>query len=152
MKYSSRTVGIIVLVVVLWFPVVSAANAQISIAYRTNSPLLNFAVGRLDQSLHQTGHTPVHCDLAALTPKTDILITADDSETALLQRLTGTAAVTSSIKEEGFQILRLRSNDRPILCVIARDERAAMYGTLDLAEQIRIKGGLEKVNDKLKKS
>ena len=106
-------------------------------------------MGRLDQSLHETGHKPVHYELTALAPKTDILITADDRETALLQRLTGTAVVSSSIKEEGFQILRLRCNNRPMLCIIARDEKGAMYGTLDLAEQIRIKGSVGSVPDKL---
>ncbi|MHC4682603.1 MAG: hypothetical protein ACYTEK_28465, partial [Planctomycetota bacterium] len=59
------------------------------------------------------------------------------------------SAVSPRIEPEGFQIARKRSTNKTVVCVIGRDETGAMYGTLDLAEQIRTAKGLKNIEKKL---
>jgi len=134
--------------VVLWFVIAAPIEADISIAYRADSPQLNFAVSELEQALRQADETPVVCDLAGLGDK-DILIVADEREAVFLPGPAGDSSVSPQIKAEGFRIARQRSQNKAVLCVIARDETGAMYGVLDLAEQVRTAKGLKSVEEKL---
>ena len=43
------------------------------------------------------------------------------------------------IKQEDFQIRNSRSDNKVTICIISRDEKGAMYRTLDLMEQIHMK-------------
>ncbi|MHC4510861.1 MAG: hypothetical protein ACYTAO_18215, partial [Planctomycetota bacterium] len=134
--------------IVLWFMMAGPAKADVCIAYRTDSPQLNFAVSRLGQALRQAGQTPVLTDLAGLG-EADILIVADEQEAIFVPGPALESAVSPRIEPEGFQIARKRSTNKTVVCVIARDETGAMYGTLDLAEQIRTAKGLKNIERKL---
>jgi hypothetical protein len=61
------------LIFMMWFVITPMTRADISIAYRTDCPQLNFAVSRLEQALQQVKETLVVCDLAEPDDK-DILI------------------------------------------------------------------------------
>ncbi|MHC4682194.1 MAG: hypothetical protein ACYTEK_26315, partial [Planctomycetota bacterium] len=106
--------------IVLWFMMAGPAKADVCIAYRTDSPQLNFAVSRLGQALRQAGQTPVLTDLAGLG-EADILIVADEQEAIFVPGPALESAVSPRIEPEGFQIARKRSTNKTVVCVIARD-------------------------------
>jgi len=140
---QNRPPQIVQLLLILGFTCVPPAKAAVSIAYRSDSPQLNFAVSRLEQALKGVNETPTVCDLAEPGTK-DILILADETDAAFLPDATGRTKIDGLIEEDGFQLMR-ESN---VLCVVARNQTGAMYGTLDLAEQIRNKHGLSNVEEK----
>jgi hypothetical protein len=136
------------LIFMMWFVITPMTRADISIAYRTDCPQLNFAVSRLEQALQQVKETLVVCDLAEPDDK-DILILSDETDAVFLPDSATETAISHRIKEEGFQIARSRSANKDIICIIARNETGAMYGTLDLADQIRLNNGLNNVEEKI---
>jgi hypothetical protein len=109
------------------------AGSPVSIAFNSISPLQKFALSRLEQSLRSINRRPVAVDLASASGNEDIKVEITD------------AGSNPSIKAEGFQISLQNSSH----VVNAVDETGAMYGLLDLAEQIYIMNGLENVPEKL---
>ena len=138
----------ILFVIAVWFVIILPVQAAVSIAYRTDSAQLNFAVSRLAESLRKANENPVVYDLADLRDK-DIFIVADEAEAVFLPGKAVKQSINPLIKQEGFQIRKFRSVNKVITCVIARNETGAMYGTLDLAEQIQMKKGLREVEEKV---
>ncbi len=129
--------------------IVQPAKGDASIAYRTNSPPLRFAVGKLDEALRGINETVIHYDLAGSWEKAGIVVLANESDVAAFRCSGREIAFSPTIRNEGFQLLRLRIDKGQILCVQARDESGAMYGVLDLAEQVRIHGSLAGVEEKI---
>jgi len=138
----------ILFVIAGWFVVIMPVQAGVSIAYRTDSAQLNFAVSRLAETLRKTNETPLLYDLADLSDK-DIIIVADETEAVFLPGTPIDKLINPLIKQEGFQIRKSRSGDKITICVIASDETGAMYGTLDLSEQVRIKSVLREVQEEV---
>ncbi len=128
-------------------PFSSTARTDVLIGYPTDSPQVSFAVGELVEALRQVNVTPILHDLADPDDK-DIVIAADDAQAVFLPQ-TLPASASSLIKPEGFRITRRDLKGRSLLCVIARDETGAMYGTLDLAEQVLTNRGLEGIREGL---
>lgn len=132
--------------------------------------MLKFAVSKLDGALREQNYAVSEHDLSSppysasslesadttksgrlnilQLQKVDVLVLSNLSDASGLRRFGAAGLSTSSIRNEGFQILRLKANDTPMLCVLAKDERGAMYGVLDLAEQVRMQGELERVEPK----
>lgn len=135
-------------VIAACFVIIQPVQADVSIAYRTDCAQLNFAVSRLAEALRKADETPLLYDLADLSDK-DIIIVADETEAVFLPDTPAKQSINPLIKQEGFQIRKFRSGDKIIICIIARDETGAMYGALDLTEQIRMKGGLKAVEEKV---
>jgi len=135
-------------VIAVWFVIIPPVQADVSIAYRTDCAQLNFAVSRLAEALRKANESPLLYDLADLSHK-DIIIVADETEAVFLPGTPMKQPINPLIKQEGFQIRKFRSGNKVILCVIARDETGAMYGTLDLTEQIQMKNGLREVEEKV---
>ncbi|MBW8003248.1 MAG: hypothetical protein FVQ80_14725 [Planctomycetes bacterium] len=146
LHWPTRKIAIILLLCISAF---STARAGISITYRTDSAMLKFAAAKLDRSIQQLGQTATLYDLAKPPSKIDVLVITGKSETTHLKGLTENAAIPSTIKDEGFQIKKLLKGDEVTLCILARDEKGAMYGILDLAEQIQINNGIKDVKEKL---
>lgn len=130
------------------FTLSSASWAEVSISYRLDCPQLTFAVSRLKQALRSSGQTPIVYDLAESDGK-DIVILANETEAVFLPGPVAERAASQKIQEGGFQIARVRSDETDVICVLARNQVGAMYGTLDLAEEIRTRNGLRNVDDKL---
>lgn len=148
MKCYLEPITKVLLVSLVWFAVPSAIRADVSIAYRTDCSQLNFAVSKLEHALRQAKETPAVYDLAERDGK-DILILADEMEAVFLPDSATETVISRRIKKEGFQIARCRSANKDLLCILARNQTGAMYGTLDLAEQIRIDNGLSNVEEKI---
>jgi len=129
--------------------IVQSAHGHVSVAYRTDSPLLRFAVGKLDKALREIDEDVTYHDLTNCPKRPDVLILSDESEAELLPLAGKKSSTSPSVRCEGFQLLRLRTGGGRMLCIQATDESGAMYGILDLAEQVRIHGGLQDAQEKV---
>jgi len=138
----------ILFVIAACFVIIQPVKADVSIAYRTDCAQLNFAVSRLAEALRKTNETPLLYDLADLGHK-DIIIVAGETEAVFLPGTSTDKFINPLIKQEGFQIRKSYSGDKVSICIIARDETGAMYGTLDLMEQVQMKSGLREVEEKV---
>jgi hypothetical protein len=147
MERHLKPITEVLLCSLVWLTIPSVIRADVSIAYPTDSPQLNFAVSRLEHALRLANETCTFCDLAEPGDK-DILILADETQAIFVPDSIPGTRISHRIKEEGFQIARFRSANKDILCIFARDKTGAMYGTLDLAEQIRVTNGLSHVEEK----
>jgi len=78
-KLQNKFVTIIVLLFLLTFQ----SRAEVSIAYRTDSPQLSFAVSVLSETLREVNETLLVHDLADIGDM-DILIISGDNETVFL--------------------------------------------------------------------
>ncbi len=141
---QNRSAQFAKLLLISGFIFVPPARADVSIAFRSDSPQLNFAISRLEEALKDVNEIPTACDLAEPGTR-DILILADETDALYLPNATSQTNISDQIKEDGFQIIR-ESN---VLCVVARNQTGAMYGTLELAEQIRSKYGLRNIEEKI---
>jgi hypothetical protein len=127
---------------------IQPVQADVSIAFRTDRAQLDFAVSRLLEALQNANETASIHDLAYPGHK-DIIIAADESEAIFLPATPAKRIINPSIKKEGYQIRKSHSGNSVVICVIARDETGAMYGTGDLTEQIQMKISLSDVEEKL---
>jgi hypothetical protein len=138
----------ILFVIMAYSAFILPVKADISIAYRTDSAQLNFAVSRLLEALQNANETASLHDLADISHN-DIIIASDETEAIFLPNTPVKQIINPLIKQEGYQIRKSHSGNRVVICVIARDETGAMYGTLDLTEQIQMKISLREVEEKL---
>lgn len=121
------------------------------VVYRTDSPQLRFAVEELVEALHDDRISVSESDIKDISQgdlgKTAIVIATDASQEIVSHREED-CAEWPALEEEGFRILTSRSNDRTTISVIAPDQTGAMYGTLDLVEQLRMNDDLKHVEEK----
>lgn len=94
-------------------------SAQVTIAYDKAKQPLVFAVSRIDEALRKSGKSLSQA-IATGTENISIEIINDNTK--------------ASIQKEGYTI---RFNNKK-LAIVAIDPIGAMYGTLDVAEQIRM--------------
>ena len=106
---------------------VGFALADTSILYDANDPLLSFAAAKLNKSI-----AGVHAD----TMVSEIRLIVDSR--------TDTTQTSHTLLPEGYHIIP----DKERITVRALDSRGAMYGALDLFEQIRIVGDLQNIQAK----
>jgi hypothetical protein len=112
-------------------------TAELTVAYSTRSEQCHFAAGRLVGAL---GGKVTLLPLENATDKTNVIAVCGDAEAASFG-----LRIDVSVKKEGFQIVR--KDDRII--VLGRNETGAMYGLLDVAEQVRMNAGLTGVREKI---
>jgi len=148
-EYVSIIRRIILYVIGILITVISTVKADISIAYRTNSPLLKFAVSKLDNALRKINKEVNHYDLSNQSDNLGIFVLSNESEIASFSYMNEKMLLDSSIQKEGFRILRFGAENSKKIAVIARDESGAMYGVLDLTEQVYMYGGLNGVEEKI---
>jgi len=113
----------------------------IRILFRNGSPGLNFAIQKLSQSLTELGETLEIRNFVDESEAPDVGIAMSREEALSLYGLT----IDPSIGSEGFEIRRATFHDQSMLVVLAPDESGAMYGTLELAEQLQIHGKLSEI-------
>jgi hypothetical protein len=85
-----------------------------------DSPMLRYALGKLEAALQRQGHTMKQATTPTATQDASITVTVDP-------------AALADLGVDGFQ----RVNSGPGLKITGGAERGAMYGVLDAAEQIR---------------
>ncbi len=130
---------------------VSPIRAGTVIVMRSDSSQLNFAYARLKLALSQIGKKPVRKKLDSLGRNTDIVILTGPAVKTSMNPLNEKLSKVPLPKANGYNIFRIQPREKDqhvLICVSAPDETGAMYGMLDLAEQIRMIGELEKVSEK----
>jgi hypothetical protein len=95
-----------------------------------DSPMLRFAQGKLEAALRQQGDALKRTTNQSPDQRTDIVVTVDPS-------------MMTDIGAEGFR----RVSSRQGLQITASNERGAMYGVLDVAEQIRLGTPWKKIKE-----
>ncbi|WP_240416052.1 hypothetical protein [Paenibacillus periandrae] len=114
----------------------------ITLTLPDHSPMLSFAIRRLQAAIMNMGETCKVND--AQSPSTDhIIILIND------QHANGSSSMTAaaSVGAEGFEIRRAYHQGNPALFVLASDESGAMYGVLEVAEQLQTHGNLTDVSE-----
>jgi len=95
-----------------------------------DSPMLRFALGKLETALQQQGDSLKRTAYSPPDPDSGIVVSVD-------------SGMMADIGAEGFR----RVSSRQGLKITASDERGAMYGLLDVAEQIDLGTPLKKIKD-----
>lgn len=121
-----------------------AQTRTVSVAYDATVPAITFAADDLRRALEQSGFdvttTQPRETAAPSAPVHVVLTTADAS-------LPGTPSVAGLVAQ-GYVIRRTTSAGTTRVWVIGHDAPGAMYGALELAETVRIDGGLQNVADR----
>jgi len=99
------------------------------------SPMVRFALGKLEAALRQQGDVLKQAAHPAPDPASGIAVSIDPT-------------LMADLGAEGFR----RSSLRQGLKITASDERGAMYGVLDVAEQIRLGTPWNKIKDRTVKA
>jgi len=107
-------------------------KSQISIVFDTNEPIQIFGATKIEAAFQKLGINLVVIDISE----------ADGTEEILLDLLS--SDIDTEIKKEGYQI----SKDGDKFKVSAIDNSGAMYGFMDIAEQIEMNKGLNGVEEK----
>lgn len=108
----------------------TAHSAPVVIAVQKGSAPIDFGVRHLEKSLFSSGQkTERRTPDSARRP--NVLVVANEK--------------SAEIKAEGYRIL----NKKGAITLQATDASGAMYGLLDLAEQVKMRGSLVKIEEKL---
>ena len=100
-----------------------------------DSPMLRFALGKLEATLKQRGDTLKRVPHDSTHAKLEIDVLASSEG-------------TGSLGPEGFSLARRSDEVR----ISSSDERGAMYGVLEVAEQVRLGTPWNKIQDRTVKA
>ena len=107
--------------------------SQVSIAIDKNSPMEVFGASKIEETLRRLSLTPQIIDKSATTGREQIRLSivspTEDTE----------------IRKEGFRISKIDNT----YMLTAIDNAGAMYGLMDLAEQIEMKKGPSSIREKI---
>ncbi|MDX1639849.1 MAG: hypothetical protein R3281_17950, partial [Balneolaceae bacterium] len=121
------------------------AAAQYSVAFDSSLPQLRFAVEELDEAVRSAGEALMVQPAAEPAARTDLRVVVADNRDEIT--LAGhTLELEGSMQEEGFRILEHPEGGNVVL---AADPAGAMYGVLDVAEQIRHQQAIRPLPEKL---
>jgi hypothetical protein len=126
---KSNFIRIALLSVALFAFAATLPAAEVTVS-ANDSPMLRFALGKLEAALRQQGDTLKRATNQASDSGAEIVVVVDPS-------------LKADIGAEGFQQARSREGIK----ITASDERGAMYGVLDVAEQIRLGTPLKKIKE-----
>jgi hypothetical protein len=126
-----------------------ARGAEVSLAARAGSPPIDFGAGRLEEALKVAGSGLARRALDAAPGRADVLVVVGDGEASAVKGLAKPIPLDPAVGPEGYRIVRIDIGGAPATCVAARDETGAMYGLLDLAEHVRMRGSLAGVGETL---
>lgn len=115
---------------------------SITVLFQQESPRLDFAAQKLCEAIEETGGEADFLQLDASEANADIFIIAGSDASAVFGK-----THDDSVGPEGFEIRRSLHKGKRAVFVMAPDESGAMYGTLELAERIRLHGKLNRVPD-----
>jgi hypothetical protein len=113
----------------------------ITVAYWRETPLVKFAVDKLEKAFKESGEA------------LDIRASADDLNKAEIVILTSGedalsycgVTIDSAVQAEGFEIRKRLHHGKWVWFVLALDPKGAMYGTLELAERLLLYKKLSEV-------
>ncbi len=122
---------------------------EVSLVCGAGSARVDFGVRRLEAALKGSGKTLERHTTDKPPPRIGILVLANFAEAQAFIDLAKPLGADPAIQGEGYRIVRTSWKGAGLICLSAKDETGAMYALLDLAEQVRMTGGLAKVEEKL---
>ncbi len=138
---SKLKLSILSALFLLW-SCVPNSGPKITILYDADIPQIEFAVGEVIQSLEAKNHTIKTKSLDAAIGENDanLIIIGEHSNQTILEGIPGDKAILDDISGEGFIIRNEKTKGRNTIWVAGGDRAGAMYGGLELAEQINLYG------------
>ncbi len=141
-----NVVGLLALTATL---VASSARAEVVILAEPNAPQVSFAVQELQAALAEK-HIEASCKPLSAEAfarlRGDIVVLGSCEDKAFKKQAEKCGAAPGELKPEGFSIRKTEGDQATVYWVLGADEAGAMYGGLELAEQVRC-NGLEAVVD-----
>lgn len=123
----------------------TAQAAVVRVAVASGSARVEFGLVRLERELLARGDTFQRV-APTLDSAAEIFVVVGDEPTAALARHPLPELPSGP---EDFRISRFSPGVRGALMVTAREDRGAMYGLLDVTEQLRMRGSLDRVPTRL---
>lgn len=132
-----------------WLLAAGAHAGSAQVFFEERAGAVRFAVGELDGALRARGYEATHRPLedsfqpqAAAQPAPGLRITVLQREEALRRGVSGTVTgrELSELRAEGFALALSGTGAARELWVIGADVAGQLYGTLELAEQVRALG------------
>ncbi len=120
-------------------------KSQFVLGCNLDAPPLNFGARHLESAFAVWGISLKQQSLDT-GAQANVLVFASAAEAAKFAEVT--PKQSASVKPEGYQIFKAHWQGAPVICVAAPDESGAMYGLLDLAEQVRRTGSLAEAQEK----
>lgn len=115
------------------------------IYFKQEAASINFAASELEKALSQRGiaSTYLPLDQWEESPSATTIILTSTADTTTLRKF---EADTADLQPEGFRLQVVRQNQQPTVLVVGADPAGAMYGGLEVAEQISVYG-LDSIQD-----
>ncbi|RKL65538.1 hypothetical protein CR203_20270 [Salipaludibacillus neizhouensis] len=115
---------------------------MITLTYPEQSSRVNLAIGKFKKAITELGETWTVGSKKDSNTHNIIIVTKDMEENQ-----SNGLYIDPSISAEGFQIQRVVDQDKFTIFILACDESGAMYGILELCEQLQNYGDLSSVNE-----
>lgn len=122
---------------------IAARGANVAILSDAENGPAQFAAGEIAAALQARGDTSTHRDLAEIAapaagPRIVLAPARDEAAREALRRAGGEDI--GGLREEGFSLRRTGAAERATLWVLGEGPGGVLYGGLELAEQIRLRG------------
>ncbi len=121
---------------------VQAHAAQVTIHTLSNAAPIGFATSEIESALKTHGHSAIRTEAQwpANTSEARIVITTTNDRSTLNAFEKTSGETHPVLRAEGFSLRTTGASAAPTIWVIGEDAGGALYGGLELAEQIRLKG------------
>lgn len=139
MRVACRSVLVVMCLLFVACATVSASEVAIAVGEKAGPA--GFGLAQLEQALQETGAKVRRVPLGGEPAAVAVARSRAEAESLGIA-----GSFEDALGAEGFRIVRPGKSSGPALAVIAADDRGAMYGLLDLAEQVRSTGSLEKAS------
>jgi hypothetical protein len=132
------------------YDVRTAQPGTVGLYFDQETGPIRFGVNRLAQVLGDMGYETVRRPLADLDRAEDrpAIVLVRQGERAMLEHLPEGSSAHERLAAEGFAIVPDEGGGRLRVWVVGADPSGVMYGGLELAEQLRIEGGLTPVAER----
>ncbi|MBC7783742.1 MAG: carbohydrate-binding family 6 protein, partial [Burkholderiales bacterium] len=127
----------------------TSASAAVGVFYEPGAPRIEFAAAELLTALKATGEAGTAAGLGELsrgTQQVRIAIAASKEEEQRLVAALGLPGMNPAAAAQSFSIRKKIADNQTTYAILAADSAGAMYGTLDIAEAVRL-GTLAEILD-----
>jgi len=138
----------LVLFMILFISCAQQRENVVTLICDLECPQVQFAADEIVRSLKEMNHSIIFQNLEAIGEKRNgnTIIIGDLSDSTYFNKTTDTELIWTDLVEEGFSINLQKNGSDTSIIIIGGDEAGAMYGGLELAEQINI-SGLDQVQE-----
>jgi hypothetical protein len=131
MKRSLTLIALLILV--LQTTIAQPTGKHVVIARSSTQPRVVYGVGQLSKALKEVGYLTVLAKQAGKGPSQQNIVVGAVNDALVQSYLRSYSIDTASLKKEGFIIRRLKNT----IVIAGADASGALYGCLELAEQVK---------------